>query len=76
MKEFKIKQGTHVVLKVEDIEKYLNENQQGVLRSFAKTIEQGRLKDNKKLNDYYVVNTDEPYAPTVFETIINGEMKK
>lgn len=76
MKKFEVKKGTHIVLKVDDIKKYLNESQQGTLNSFIKTINNGRVNDKKGLNDYYVCNTKEPYADEVYEVIINGEIAK
>ena len=76
MKKFEVKRGTHIVLKVADVEKYLNESQIGALHSFIKTINNGRLNDKKELNDYYVVNHKEPYSDKVYEIIINGEIEK
>ena len=76
MKKFEIKKGTHIVLKVDDIKKYLNDSQQGALSSFIKTINNGRVNDKKGLNDYYVCNVKEPYADKVYEIIINGEIAK
>jgi len=75
-KEFQIKQGTHIVIKVDDIKKYLNEFEKRVLMNSIKKIEECRLSEQKQLNDYYVVNRDEPYATSVFLEIVNGEMKK
>ena len=76
MKEFEVKQGTHIVLKVADVEKYLNDSQRGALYSFIGKVEDGRLSDKKRLNDYYVVNRDEPYATKVFVDIVLGEVAK
>ena len=76
MKEFEVKQGTHIVLKVADVEKYLTDNQKYQLKRIQTVIEYGRIESKKKLNDYYVVNLDEPYADKIYEVIKNGEIKK
>ena len=76
MKKFEVKRNTHIVAKVDDIKKYLNESQQGAFYSFLKKIEDGRKSDKKNINDYYVVNVKEPYGDKVYEVIINGEIEK
>lgn len=57
----------YIVLKVEDINKYCTNKQQDELEAIIHEIQDGRAKDNKKENKYIVVNTDEIYAPAVFE---------
>ena len=76
MEKFEVKQGTHIVLKVADVEKYLTDNQKYQLKRIQTVIEYGRIESKKKLNDYYVVNLDEPYADKIYEVIKNGEIKK
>lgn len=71
------KVNTHVVIKREDILKYLEEPEQITLEKMLNKIICGRAKDNKKsVNDYYVVNKDEPYAEVVHGIIIGGEAVK
>lgn len=71
------KVNTHVVIKREDILKYLEESEQIALEEMINKIIRGRAKDNKKpINNYYVVNKDEPYAEVVHGIIIGGETAK
>lgn len=76
MRKFEKKVGTHFVLKNDDCMYYLNRHQKVALRDGIDTIAKGRLDDGKKLNDYFVVNIDEPYAQEVFEVIKKGETNK
>lgn len=69
-----MKKNTHVVIKIEDIEKYLTREEIGCLNAFLIQIQQGRQKDGKKpINNYYICNTDEPYAEEVHSVILRGE---
>lgn len=71
------KVNTHVVIKREDVLKYLEEPEQISLEEMLNKISHGRAKDNKKpVNNYYVVNKDEPYAEVVYGIIIGGEAVK
>ena len=71
------KVNTHVVIKREDILKYLEEPEQIALEEMLNKITRSRAKDNKKpTNNYYVVNKDEPYAEVVHGIIIGGEAVK
>ena len=68
---------THIVLKREDIFKYLEEPEQVALDVMMEKIMCGREEDGKKrLNSYYVVNKDEPYAEVVHGVIMGGEAVK
>jgi hypothetical protein len=41
------------------------------------TIARGRDRDRKKMfNEYYVCNTDEPYAEEVLNVILKNEVTK
>lgn len=54
------------VLKNQDIEKYLNEEEKQQLLNLIGKIGYNRTMDNKSLNNRYaVVNLDEPYAKEV-----------
>ena len=69
-----IKDNTHIVIKREDILKYLTNNQIKYFDAILNTIADGRKKDGKKTdNSYYVCNTDEPYANKVLKVILEGE---
>lgn len=69
-----MKKNTHTVLKNNDIDKYLNTEQKKNLDDILQTIASGRDKDGKKIfNEYYVCNTDEPYADKVIDVILRGE---
>lgn len=59
-----------VVFKIEDAEKYLNMGEHNKIVELLGKIAQGRIQDGKKANNQYlVINTDEPYAESVFEVI-------
>ena len=69
-----MKTNTHIVIKKEDIFKYLTDNQIKYLDAILDTITEGRKKDGKKpVNSYYICNTDEPYADEVLEVILKAE---
>ena len=62
-----------IVLKNEDAERYLTNEELKTLRSLQKKILTGRMSDGKMQNNtYYVVNTDEPYAKQVRDLILKG----
>jgi len=55
-----------IVLKCEDVRKYLDEEARFKLRMISLGICAGRTFDNKEAdNRYLVINVDEPYAPEV-----------
>lgn len=69
-----MKTNTHIVIKREDIFKYLTDNQIKYLDAILNTIADGRKKDGKKTdNSYYICNTDELYADKVLKVILEGE---
>jgi len=57
------------VIKNEDIYKYLDTPQQGKLWNLLDKIIMGRCRENKNINTYLVINTDEPYAPEIVEIL-------
>jgi len=64
------KEDKFLVLRKDDILKYLSEVYQGDLNLIVKDISKGREKDGKPpFNDYVVVNEDEPYAKAVWSLI-------
>lgn len=66
-----------VVFKKEDALKYLPEPALQSLEQILNMIAEGRSKDGKKpTNEYYVCNTDEPYAEMVHGVIFAGEHEK
>lgn len=71
------KVNTHIVIKRADALKYLTEVEYQTLEEMQNTIIRGRAKDHKKpINNYYVCNTDEPYAEVVHGIIIGEEAVK
>ena len=68
------KYNTHLVIKNEDIEKYLSQEMQEDLEDIINT-----LKYNKEMagedtdKGYYIVNIDEPYADDILQLILKGE---
>ena len=72
-----MKTNTHIVIKREDIFKYLTGNQIGYLDEILNVIADGRKKDGKKPdNSYYICNTDEPYADEVLRVILTAVGEK
>ena len=67
----------YIVIKKDDALKYLPEPMLISLECILNTIAEGRAKDNKKpANQYYICNTDEPYAEIVHGVIAAGEYEK
>lgn len=67
-----MKINTHIVIKREDIFKYLTDNQ---IKYFDAVL--NRIADDKKTdNSYYICNTDEPYADKVLEVILKAESEE
>jgi len=69
-------QSTHLVIKLQDVEEYLTLNEQQELGSFIAKIVEERQIDRRKLNEYLVINTDEPYAGKVYAAVLEGEAQK
>lgn len=63
------KENKYLVLKQEDIKKYLPEDEQKKISFLANVISMGREEDGKKENSYVVVNEDEPYTDIVWGLI-------
>lgn len=71
------KDNTHIVIKIEDVLKYLEDPEQTALEEMIAKIKRGRENDHKRpVNHYYVCNTDEPYAEVVHGVIMGGESVK
>jgi hypothetical protein len=76
MKDFKIKENTHIVIKVKDL-KNISCEAQGRLHWILLEIMEYRKDSGKPYkNDYYVVNKDELYADKILEVIKQGELEK
>lgn len=70
MKEFI--ENTHIVIKREDIDKYLTTTEKVLLDNVLSSISIGRAREGKNQNNtYYICNTDEPYADKVLNVILN-----
>ena len=75
MKKFEVKDSTHIVFKVEDLEKYLSSELKGKLGAIMGFVFNGRERDGKSpKNKYYICNVDEPYAKEVLSAIKDGEV--
>ena len=72
----KLNIGRHITIKKDDINKYLREDEKSLLYYLLSLIQAGRIEENKKINSYLVVNTDEPYAKKVLDTILTEEYNK
>ncbi|KKL91223.1 hypothetical protein LCGC14_1896850 [marine sediment metagenome] len=58
------------VMKVNDIDKYLNNVQKTALEDIIQTIQESRTREGKPAcNRYVVVNEDQPYAEVVWKLI-------
>jgi hypothetical protein len=64
------------VIKQQDVFDYLNSDDRKHLDRILRVIIDGRLKDNRKLNDYWICNQDEPYADKIINIILKGEDNK
>jgi len=72
MKKFK-RENKYLVLKTEDIERYLVGSQRTELDEVCRFIRANRLAEDRKNNAYVVVNEDEPYAEKVWQLIQEHE---
>lgn len=66
----------YLVLKNEDMSRYLSQWASGGIYYWAEQIARARLDEGKGLNTYLVVNTDEPYAGEVADLIEAHERAK
>lgn len=77
MSEFKVKENTHIIIKVEDTLKYCSPKERDDLLNVMTSIVAGRRKDKKiDENSYYICNVDEPYSEKVLNVIKEGEQQK
>lgn len=66
----KVKEEKYLVLKLDDIEKYLSEKDRRYLTHICDEINIHRFFDGKSANHYVVVNEDEPYSEKVWDLIL------
>ena len=59
----------YLVLKRDDIEKYLNYHLQANLMQIVGTIEDGCKEDGRRKHEYLVVNMDEPVIDEILELL-------
>ncbi|MDF2609064.1 MAG: hypothetical protein K0R92_538 [Lachnospiraceae bacterium] len=71
-----LKKGSHTVIKNDDVFEHLSLSEREILRILLDKVENGRKTAGKKLNEYYICNTDEPYAAGVLQLILLGEERK
>lgn len=64
---------THIVIKIEDIQKYLSEKEQAEFICQVEQIAHSRIGEGKSLNSYLIVNHDEPYSGEVESIIARHE---
>lgn len=71
------KEEKYLVLKLEDIKKYLSEWEAQGLTTAIDVIDGGRVGDGKVGSPSYIIcNRDEPYAEKVWQMILEGERAK
>lgn len=68
MVEFK-RESRFLVLKQDDIDRYLDSYLKSHLESITAMIREGREEEGRKDNSYVVVNEDEPYAEQVWKLV-------
>lgn len=66
----------YLVVRWEDIDNYLSRHWRGQLDLCLRQIDQGRASEGKKINQYVVVNQDEPYIETIWKALEVGEDTK
>lgn len=66
---FKRDYNKYLVLKQDDIGKYLVGSQKTELEEIRRFVRANRLAEGKKDNTYVVVNEDEPYAEIVWKLV-------
>lgn len=72
-----IKENTHIVIKRQDKEDYLTQEENEVFTKLLTKIASGRAQEGKQpFNKYYVCNIDEPYSEEVLKAILKGEEEK
>lgn len=60
----------YIVIKIADLLKYVpSVFKLAMLDNDLKDIAEGRAQDGKPVNEYIVVNTDEPYAAEIIEVL-------
>jgi hypothetical protein len=59
----------YVVLKVDDINRYLDEKSKIEIAAAGTAIDTLRMVEGKEINNYLVINTDEPYADEVIDIL-------
>ena len=64
-----IQEDKYIVIKRDDVYRYLLASEQTILTKILRRIAQERLNEGKKLNSYFVVNRDEDYANAVWDLI-------
>lgn len=55
----------YIVLKVDDVNRYLDEKALIELSAICTSIDTLRMVEGKPINNYLVINMDEPYADKV-----------
>jgi hypothetical protein len=71
------KEAKYLILKLEDVFKYLDMNTKATLQIIIDTISQARIADGKSTNnEYLVVNKDEKYIKEIEEVIMRREQEK
>lgn len=60
----------YLVLKNEDIKKYLDPTMQGQLNLMLNIVERARMEEGKESHEYLVCGTHEPYCQEVVEVFL------
>jgi len=72
-----IKRNTHIVIKRDDVTKYLSEEERDTLDKIVYEIKVRRVANLiPPHNEYIVCNWNEPYAQKVLDVILEGEELK
>ena len=76
MEEEVQKEEKYLVIKKDDMEKYLTWTEQTVLNIVITKIITERSREGKRRNKYVMCNQDEPYSEAVWLLILEGERNK
>lgn len=76
LNNIKKKHKTHLVFKIEDLEKALDEKELRVIHALDETILKYRKGKGKSTMGYLVINRDEPYVDLIQAEVLAGERSK
>jgi len=67
---------THIVLKISDCQTYLTTEELQTFAAIVNKVADGRKSKGKKVGQYLIVNSDEPYYEELYHKVLVEEAKK